>query len=376
MVTTHASFVGAWLRPRRPIADAGPIGADDRPSNTTLPFTTDIPVRSYLDYAFPLSIVAPDDRHRTRLLESFVQLFFPDDKLPYDRVLMVPGLRTADWERFGLIETETIDSHSHRLRRPEALLDLLTRRLARGHYIEIHLDEFFLPRRPCHERMHSVHDNMLIGYDLTARTFQLAGYSTDYELYPVPWNDVLQAFYHMPRAQLGRRMIRAIWRRAGPPAGFDVRGMAAQLADYVESRQTFTPRQLRRARLYRMARRFTGAWGMHTYEAFRAWLRRQGDAREVLDLRATRTLWEHKACMLQRLAHLERERLVTAGAGYARAYAEVERLARAVRFEAYEYNAAGLKPSHVDAMSDRLTTMERLERTILRDVVSVLPRTS
>lgn len=373
MIIRRARLVGAWLRPRRPIADVGLTAAHERPSSTLLPFTVDIPVRSYLDYAFPLSIVAPDAHHRARLLESFIQLFFPDDKLPYDRVLMMPALRTPDWERLGLIGTETIETHSRRLRRPEALLDLLTRHLADGRYVEIHLDEFFLPRRPCHGRMHSVHDNMLIGYDLTARTFQLAGYSTDYEQYPVSWDDVLRAFYHMPRGQLGRRMIRTIWRREGRSQRFDLRGMAAQLADYVASRQTLTPREMRRARLYRKARRFTGAWGLDTYEAFRAYVRRQSAAREPIDLRSTRTLWEHKACMRDRLQYLEDEGLVSADAGHALAYAEVERLARGVRFGAYEYNAAGMGSSHADALSGSLTTMERLERAILRDVVSALP---
>jgi hypothetical protein len=146
-----------------------------------LPFAFDIPVRSYLDHALPLSIVAGDRRCGDRVLESFIQVFFPHDKEKFDRVTMCPALGLSDWQRLGFLHVWERTAVAAWLKQPRALTLALIEHLADGGYIDICMDEYFLPGRPCHGRIHSVHDNMLIGYDLAAQHFLLVGYGTDYE---------------------------------------------------------------------------------------------------------------------------------------------------------------------------------------------------
>ena len=372
MLKQHIGLPRALLRRRRQASDLCYAGIRGRAPRKLLSFATDIPVRSYLDHAFPLSIVSQDPKHHECLLSSFVQLFFPDDKLEYDRVLMLPSLRTVDWQQRGFLETLDMSTHSSALSRPEALVELLTDSLSQGYYAEIHIDEFFLPGRPCYRNTHSVHDNMIVGYDWPERKFHLAGYGSDYEVRLFHFEDILKAFYQMPRNQLARRLIRMVRLRDAKRSGFDLRGMVSQLRDYLESRVTVAPLEMRKARLYRKNRRFTGAWGLDAYSAFIEYIERMASQRQPLDLRATRTLWEHKACMLARLKYLEALDCFKDGRLFSYSYSPLEASAQSLRFQAYEYNACGLNQPDLDGAADELHAMREKERAVLSEVLPCL----
>lgn len=360
----------ALLPGRAPAPD--PVHAGDRPQSRVLPFTLDVPVRSYLNHAFPLSIVSRFPAHEPRLYESFIQLFFPDDKAEYDRVMMLPALATPDWARLGFMETEQMDPRDPRLRRPDALSGLLADHLARGCYVEIHIDEFFLPGRPCHGRVHSVHDNMIVGYDWPRGIFHLAGYATEYELSTVAFDDVVNGFHRAPWNERARRYLRLLTPREPEPRPFDVAAVAGQLADYLHSRPGMTPDEMRAARLYWKARRFTGRWGLDAYGAFAEYTARQVRDGKPLDLRATRTLWEHKACMLARLRYLEAADLFRGGRLFSAPYAPVEAAARLLRFAAYEHNARGCGPGPLEPAAALLRDMRATEEAVLSDALASL----
>lgn len=338
--------------------------ASTRP-RVQLPFEIDIPIRSYLDHALPLSIVAHDPHHLEALFGSFVQMFFPDEKLEYDRVLMLPSLKTADWERLGFLSTQLADARAVSLGHQDGVCDFLVEQLDRGRYVEAQIDEFFLPGRPCHLKVHSVHDNMIVGYDLESHAFLVAGYGRDYEIADMPFDDVARSFLDVPITQRHRRLLRTVWRRDDVPHAFDFERMIAQLDDYLESRATMTPDEIRDAGLYWKARRFTGAWGLQAYDALIDYLTRLVGGGRELDLRVTRTWWEHKACMRARIAYLEANGYVDAGLALSRQYTAVERLATSIRFAAYEYHASGHRPTPTAQFVDTLRTMRQSEAAVL-----------
>lgn len=342
----------------------------------SLPFETNIPIRSYLDHALPLSIVVHDPRHLDALYASFIQVFFPDDKLDYDRVMMLPSLRTVEWRQLGFLDTELLDTRARALGRPEGLFDALVRQLDQGRYIESQIDEFFLPGRPCYHKAHSVHDNMLVGYDLDARVFLVAGYGRDYEVAEMSFDDVARSFFDVPLLQRKRRLFRMIWRKDGEKRPFDLDLMAAQLDDYLRSRASMTPDEISSAQLYWKARRFTGTWGLDVYDALIDFITRIVRDRVALDLRVTRTLWEHKACMLARIRHLEANGYVPEGLALSRAYAPVERLAKAIRFAAYEYDAAGRTQVPTDGIAENLRAMRETEAAVLSRLLTSLSTAS
>lgn len=337
------------------------------------PFTTDVPICSYLNLAFPLSIVARNPKHRIALLGSFIQLFFPDKKLDYDCVLMLPSLRARDWSALGFLDMSVVDTHSAELRRPDALVGFLIERLHRGQYADMQIDEYFIPGRPGFGNIHSVHDNLIFGYDLTKRLFHIAGYDKVYEVSSASFEDISKAFYEMPRNFFKKRYLAMLKLRDDAAAEVELASITSQLSDYVDSKPTLSPSAMRKANLYWKARRFTGVWGLDTYEAFIDHVTTRGRERKPLDLRATRTLWEHKACMLGRLKFLEeagylRER------GMAEAYAPVEEIAKAVRFDAYEYNTMGQEQALIEAIVSSLREMRLLEGGVLRRVRTALAK--
>lgn len=364
----EATLVGALLRPPPDLSGPGPCAPTGVPSRVALPFATDIPIRSYLDHALPLSIVSAEPGHRDALLSSFIQMFFPDDKLDYDRVLMLPSLGFAEWHGLGFLDRLPVDVNARALARPEALFHTLVHQLRQGRYLEAQIDEYFLTGRPCHRRVHSVHDNLLFGYDLERRTMLIAGYARDYETAELPLADVLAAFYLMPKTQLSRRRLVAYWPRP-TRAALDVEAIAAQLADYLDSRVSVSPVALRRSPPYWKARRTAGRWGLDTYAAFDEYVARQAAAGAELDLRATRTLWEHKACMSARLRRLESLGRLRPEDSLAVRYVPVETLAKAARFEAFEYNACGRAKARADALRAALARMHAIEAEVLRQAL-------
>lgn len=357
-----------------PFRPPGSTSATDAgtPGTRVLPFQVDVPVRSYLQHAFPLSIVSHVRGHEERVHESFIQLFFPDRKEAYDRVLMAPALGMREWERLGFLETREIDLRDPALARPEGLLELLVDALEGGSYAELHVDEFFIPGRPCHGRVHSVHDNLLVGYERPADVFHLAGYAAEYEVARVGFGHVLDGFYRAPWNERRRRFLRLVTPREPVPRPVDAAAVARQLADYLASRPGMAPDEMREARLYWKARRFTGTWGIETYGSFRAYLARQAEAAEPVDLRATRTLWEHKACMLARLRHLEAECLFRGARLFSAPYAPVERAARLLRLAAYEHNARGCRPGPLEEAPSILAGMRSVEEAVLTEALASL----
>lgn len=367
-----ATLMGAFLRPAPDLSGPGPSAPDGAPSRVALPFAIDIPVRSYLDHAFPLSIVSGNPLYRDAALSSFVQFFFPDQKLEYDRVMMLPSLGFAEWRSLGFLEAAPIDVNSRAFARPEALFHEIVGRLSRGQYLDAQIDEYFLPGRPCHQRVHSVHDNLLFGYDLERRVFLVAGYARDYETSEVPVADVLSALYLVPKAQLRRRRLVAYRPLPSEPRALDVAAVRSQLSDYLSSTASLSPAQLRRSPPYWKARRTTGRWGLSAYDAFDEYVARQLGAGAALDLRATRTLWEHKAVMRVRLERLESLGHLRPSDGLAARYAPVERLALAARFEAFEYEARGRDEGRASALRGALARMRAIETQVLGDTLRSL----
>jgi hypothetical protein len=337
-----------------------------------LPFSTDIPVRSYLNQAFPLSVVSRNPSHERALLGSFIQLFFPQEKLEYDRVLMLPGLFIEDWERLGFLETVCVNVCSGGQPDPKELLKTLVERLDSGWYADIWIDEFFLPERSSFKRVHSVHDNFIVGYDLSQQQFLIAGYASDYQVLPAGFDETLKAFYHAPWTQAHKRWLRFVTVREDASRAFDIHGVITQLGEYIHSSPSLSEDAMREANLYWKARRFAGVWGLDTHYAFGEYFKAAGLQHKALDLRATRTLWEHKACMLKRLRFLEGNGYCPLNRGFSNAYVAIQELAKTLRFVAYEYNACGLEPRHLEKMSRILADLRDSEAIILGGVYAAL----
>jgi hypothetical protein len=354
--------------------DGGPgcERAKDAAASAALPFVTAIPVRSYLDYAFPLSILAAvSDAYRVELFGSFIQMFVPERKEAYDRVLMVPALRTNDWCRLGHLEVESLDVETFGDGAGDALKRRVVDSISDGWYIEIHLDEYHLPSRPSYGQHHSVHDNMIIGYDEDTATVTVAGYGRDYETTEVSWSNVHRAFFRVPRAEAHKRLVRRIRGIRGKQARLNVPAVMSQLGDYVAGRVSLDESSMRREPQYRRCRRYAGTWGVQTYDVLTAYWSNAVRRGDDVDLRSTRTFWEHKALMLDRLSYLERSSCVKA-VGLAQQYAPVEQLARRVRFDAFEYMATGRQANALADVATPMRLMRQVEERVLLGLLKSL----
>ena len=337
-----------------------------------LPFELNVPVRSYVDQAFALSVITARGLRLNSFPEYFVQVFFPDDKLEYDRVLMLPKLGIDELARLGVLEIEEPDIESSQYADTALLLECLAGAISDGFYVELNIDEFFIPGRPCFQKIHSVHDNMLIGQDPALRQFQIVGYGSDYEVVSVGYGVIADAFQRVPWDQLSKRKLRFIRPTESARARQgDLRRMVSYLRDYAGSAASFSSAEIKSANLYWRNRRFTGTWGLDSYAAFDAYIEGAVQKKEKLDLRATRTLWEHKVCMRSRIEFLEKEFLAQSAAPLSSAYVAVEKLARLIRFQAYDYNVSEGRLD-TTTVSGQLSQMQKAEKSILTALLASL----
>jgi hypothetical protein len=346
----------------------------ERRESVMLPFELSVPVRSYVDQAFGLSVITARGLQLTSFPEYFVQVFFPDNKLEYDRVLMLPKLGIDELARLGELEIVEPDIESDQYADPELLVEYLGCAISDGFYVEINIDEFYIPGRPCFGKIHSVHDNMLIGQDRALGQFQIVGYGADYEAVPVGYGVIADAFQRVPWDQLAKRRLRFIRPTESGRAQRGALGRTiSYLKDYVGSTASFSPAEMKSANLYWRNRRFTGTWGLDTYGAFEAYMDCAAQKKEKLDLRATRTLWEHKVCMRGRIELLEKECLAQSAAPLSSAYVAVEKMARLIRFQAYDYNVSEGKLDMM-SVSGQLSRMREAEKSVLTALQDSLER--
>lgn len=338
-----------------------------------LPFDCAVPSQSYLDYALPLSCLAHVPEHKSVYYSNNVQLFFPDSlnglcEPKLNKFMMFPGLNNWQWEQAGFM---TVESYVEMARRPpndRELLQLLRQALESGYYVETRLNEFYLSARPhFFNKHHALHINLVVGISSDSTTVQVAGYGTSYGVSSIPFREFMLSFFNAPTGQpklrpeaiSTHRMI-WLWRicDAPNPQEIDLTLVAGQLADYIEGTSS-RERRLIATDDHLAFPLEQGTWGMKCYESWRIYLHRLRCHKSKMDIRASRTMWEHKESMMQRLFFL-REANVYIPDILLESFLEIKLLAKAFRLEAFVHRKKEHEAS-LRTMEELIDTLERLE---------------
>ena len=195
-----------------------------------------------------------------------------------------------------------------------------------GFYVQLMADEYFLPHTPFYEKIHNPHAIMVFGYDDDTETLETLGFNRarDYAVSRVGYSDFEAAFRWIdPEKRRSYRIDLFEYNEDGVYE-FDIDAVIDQLRAYVHSENSSI--------YYRTLRKpVEGVFGMATYKLLRDYFTHLFvPSIRLWDRRHLFTLWEHKRCMLNRLAYLEERGYLRPSDQFHQAYKEVEQKAHQI----------------------------------------------
>ena len=257
------------------------------PLDKQLFFNLNIPIRAYLDYALPLSILSVDHRYMSLMFSYNIQTFFPDSMLGrgiigQNKFMIRPSLNNWQWQKLGLLDVEQDDQYKSPSIALSEAIDGIADAVFAGFYVETRLDEYYLPCRPAaHQKNHNCHINLVTGVSFSRDKFWIAGYGDDYEVAPVSRDTFGSAFTQLPRnlfapgAPPDARDHRRIWkwrpRSNAMYAEPDMQLMRGQIDDYIKGRSSHAMRVVATDDdlAYPVE---SGHWGLETYNSWEEYL--------------------------------------------------------------------------------------------------------
>lgn len=335
------------------------------------------PIISYLFHLYPLAILATDDAYLPWLYSTHIQLFvFPGEALKFFVHPLSTSHRLSHAHRHfcPLLDLQGMDGEAMAAicqDFPAAFMRLIDRE----YYVQADVDYFYLPDRGEYRRRHFLHELLLFGYDDGEEVFATLGFDRHGRCAPSqvkfaelaealatpkerffeeaasapPW--FAESLADRPRIFLYRYL-------RDQQCFFDLPGVIEQLTDYLEARNTSE-----RFRLVALPRP-GGAWGMAIYGFLREAIGRLQDEPEEYSPIPLRLLWEHKRCMLGRLAYLEDQGYLDRSEGWSTQYGPVENLANSLRLLMLRW-AAAQKPTALAEAQALLSQLEATERPVL-----------
>lgn len=282
-----------------------------------LRFDAEAALRSLLYSGFPSGIVAAHDALQGPVLHYYLQLFFPAKKLTHDgaetmmrflpsaefkQYIALGYFRAAEWPRAEL------------LRLPRAAIrQRLSSALQRGRYLQVYVDQFFIPGSPCFLRRHHRHAILLLGCDARAHQFTQLSYraSGEYHAAALPFPLLVESM-DLDRHGIAKAgQLEAVLELAPPetvPDEIDVPLLKAQVAAYLAGTDNRADYARKTGRF--LVRRTAGvhfgdepgAFGAAVYPMLRAYFTSRKPGQNP-DLRVSRLLEEHKQVLARVFRH-------------------------------------------------------------------------
>ena len=206
------------------------------------------------------------------------------------------------------------------------------------YYVQLYVDEFFIPDRGSYRRRHFIHEILIFGYDGKDQSYDIIGYrrNGDYSSSQVTFSELEQALRSAEQNMDLNYMSYISLFKYKPDVDFDfdVRLVAEQIDDYLCARNTS-----RRFRL--IVKPEVGLYGMDTYESLKDYLQFLRDHHDYADIRPLHILWEHKKCMRLRIQYLETHNYLDASDHFSRRYAQIEQESGTLRMMMLKFKRKG-----------------------------------
>jgi len=325
-------------------------------------------VITYLHHAYPLAVAAV---HRSFcdnwLFNNYLQLRCSRELVgaravtEFDFYLLPTHF--TDWG--GLLRMPQIPSEMLWRSRSE-ITEAVLRALDREFYVQIPVDEFYVPRRAAYGKRHYVHELFVFGYDRRAREVDVLGFDEQLEFgrqrlgFAELEESVALADLSQHYDSGGVRLYHA---RQGPEYPADPSWVVELLDDYLAERDTSLRFRAQEAS------KSGYLYGTAVYGELAAFCASVSEQPGAMDIRPLQLIWEHKRIMQVRLQRLAELGFLSpeSAAGYA---ATVER-ANTLRLLGLKYLISS-QNALLERVAVGLRELARLERELLLPVLAQL----
>lgn len=307
------------------------------PRKRQLPIQLQPPITSYPEHAYLLSVLAVSDDYLPWFFSNFIQLMAvkaPQDSRYWfdfyvpcrDHALEVnPCIHLQKWNRDSL-DAYKLD-----------IIDLLMDSIDLGYYIYLYVNEYYIPGSPAYLIKDLSHGNMIFGYNMEDRTFQMAGFlkNLKFTSIEVDFETLEKAFKDNPTIEDFELKMYLFKRREKVNFEFDLQHVVMLLEEYLASANSSERERTFQNPLYKQP--LEGHFGKEVYVCMKKDLQDECERDGTLLVRPMHILWEHKNSMLLRLRYLEQNRDVRLRPGLVERYEKLERSMLLLRNSVIKY---------------------------------------
>lgn len=254
-------------------------------------------VLGYLHHAYVLSIAGNCPNFEDWYYSSYVQLY--DDYLS-------GGLNFYEHD-FTRFRQPLLDHHSMCIdafmKGRYDVVEFAKHCLDTDYYFYTFVDERYIPGKGAYKaKVTFPHEIMVFGYDESAKHFHAIGFSEkfQYEKYTVGFEHFAQGFNNLKMTASYMNNIHLLKPAYDAEYPFRLKQVASLLEDYCLSRNT--------SEQYSMVREpFRSAFGMACYDYLIEYFEKVLKGKAQLKINSLHILWEHKKCMIERVAYMQRK---------------------------------------------------------------------
>ena len=281
-----------------------------------------------LHHAYPLSILAISDDYLPWFYSHYIQMEYETEEKQRFNFYRYPKyhLSVSPW-----LQTQIV--HHNVIRKAyKKPVDFVIDAIDDGLYVQMDVDEFYIPHKELYHNHHYTRELLIYGYDTHNQTLTTIGFDAkgNYTSSEVPFSDFEQAHINSISRNEQDCRVRMFKYLDHAYYEFDLEIMLEQLQDYlyaVNTSQRF--RSFARVKNY--------AYGLATYRVIQKYLSFAAKNASDINRLIFHTLWEHKKCMQERLNFLEQHGFLSPSFALSMAYEGIKKETEKLRAMSFKY---------------------------------------
>lgn len=296
------------------------------------------PIIGFLHHAYDLEILMTKKAYLPVFYMNFIDLnFIKNDFMNRDcHFLDFCGINIDEF-------IETYSFTQNVCKNESNLCKQILHYIDSGWYVQVIVDEFYIPDRVCYEKYHFPHMLQIYGYEGNA--FWASGFRANRS-----YGNHMLIFEDFKKAVILQNgyIIRRIRNIRNESIELDISIIKEKLLEYLNAENLAVKYPRYPVRNGGAGEGLEFYWGLDIYEGFFEYLDLLSKDQVHFDIRPWHILWEHKKCMLNRLTYLIEE-------GYENmqeqriAYLEVEKLTQIVRNKMLKFSISNDKKLIADS---------------------------
>lgn len=252
------------------------------------PINFNPPIKGYLGYAIPLSIIfAADDSYLPSLYNNYIIPISKKDFSTFEQA-------ENDWmlQREGVFKSHSMVLPKYLLESRDAILELMFRLLTNKSYILTKSNEYYIPNRNAYKTFRFDHENLVYGFDTEKQQFNIASYKSD-GYYGGSLISFDEYFDSLKYNEFTDFTFNIFSRASDYKPQFDIEKCRSYLSDYLSGSN----------RKYDLSRN-EHYFGIDAVKNLYFYIEHIKGAGKDLDVRYFYFLWEHKKLMHARIKYM------------------------------------------------------------------------